>query len=1140
MEEAPVIKRLYVGGLGHTISETELQERFGKFGNVTETEIVTRKDEKGNPTKTFAYINITLSEKELKKCVSALNKTKWKGGTLQIELAKESFLHRLARERQEASIKKEKPGGNGMTDVLESMKKSGFTDFHMKAVPGTEVPNHKDWVVGKFGRVLPILHLKGQHRSKIIKYDPSKYCHNLKKLDQDLTEMIPISKLTWHLEEGDDSMSQKRQGHFPAYKPPKKKMRVQDGDSVRRTELHSYGQFSSKTTSMAAGKLIQSSTPKTKGQSKEHSAHQKLGTASTPCRHRNHLSESDIDSEEEIRAIIEREREVRQDNPDIEQEENMEVVREDFELKYRTHWSLQKAQDAKQAHTGCNGELRTTDNQSGYDSADTDEIIAVTRTPNNEKKEAPKESKADTLGKDEKPKMHATNSGSCFSNGLILDKPKRGGRAKPEKASDSKAEQNSITNKCKAGDSESSVSDLDTSEPEGDEDYKRMMQGCYRLDLTLEELERLASENTKAIDKDTASNPNDTPCKSTEFPVNSTGNIAKKSKEITTRKKGISPEEIISAILEGGSSDEENPKRKKLNLKVPPFRGIGSLSRELTKGELGTQDSQDNQTSSDLVDPEASKRVSQYSGSASKKPNCKSLKENSTDSLGACILKSGEDSDYSKLRAKSSEVESSGVSVLSERKNSKNLKSIGKETKIETSIKGSSFAHCKNMRSEEPALDSAKATSMSDKKEKQLQDNEKRLTALQERQKERELQKKLIQGALTSLETQSANKQKHIVFDSEDESENKDEVQESMKGGSSGQLLGKEFTTKTSGKLFESSDDESETTDEEDDRFKIKPHFEGKAGEKLMHLQSRFGTDERFRMDARFLESDSEQEDESKVEIDEEEELTLEKKRNLDILKNLLNIGAELSKPRKQTANAKKFKDMNTLRYDPTREDHAVFERKPENTEKESKAKRKKQKEEAQKLPEVSKEIFYDVTVDLKEILGSTKCDEKTEQIPWDKHEDVEEATPAEGETFVFSNGTDREEETSGFRFSFFGAEEERLPMKEEPYVIETIKASRVAWQEDPRFQDSSSEDDETEEVEREDVEEMSPALPQTNIRFFFFSRDDDRLKEGPKLFCKSSNLDEDRDDWESRRQTLLEDCRKKHKDARRKVKAKH
>uniref|UniRef100_A0A8D0C114 Nucleolar protein 8 n=2 Tax=Salvator merianae TaxID=96440 RepID=A0A8D0C114_SALMN len=94
MEQTPILKRLYVGGLAHSISEAELQERFSKFGKVSEIEIVTRKDEQGIPTKTFAYINITLSEKELKRCLSILNKTKWKGGTLQIELAKESFLHR--------------------------------------------------------------------------------------------------------------------------------------------------------------------------------------------------------------------------------------------------------------------------------------------------------------------------------------------------------------------------------------------------------------------------------------------------------------------------------------------------------------------------------------------------------------------------------------------------------------------------------------------------------------------------------------------------------------------------------------------------------------------------------------------------------------------------------------------------------------------------------------------------------------------------------------------------------------------------------------------------------------------------------------------------------------------------------------
>ncbi|KAF7478258.1 Hypothetical predicted protein [Marmota monax] len=156
-------KRLFVGGLGQAISETDLQIQFSRFGEVSDVEIITRKDDQGNPQKIFAYINIKVAEEDLKKCMSVLNKTKWKGGTLQIQLAKESFLHRLAQEREEAKSKKEK-STTGNTNVSEKM---GGIDFQMKAVPGTEVPGHKNWVVSKFGRVLPVLHLKNQHKRKI-------------------------------------------------------------------------------------------------------------------------------------------------------------------------------------------------------------------------------------------------------------------------------------------------------------------------------------------------------------------------------------------------------------------------------------------------------------------------------------------------------------------------------------------------------------------------------------------------------------------------------------------------------------------------------------------------------------------------------------------------------------------------------------------------------------------------------------------------------------------------------------------------------------------------------------------------------------------------------------------------------------
>nr|XP_060621900.1 nucleolar protein 8 isoform X1 [Anolis sagrei ordinatus] len=1138
MEQSPNMKRLYVGGLGHTVSEVELQERFGKFGNVTETEILTRKDEQGNPTKTFAYINITISEKELKKCISVLNKTKWKGGTLQIEIAKESFLHRLARERQEANEKKEKPYENSMVNVLESMKKSGVVDFSVKAVPGTEVPNHKDWVVSKFGRVLPILHLKNQHKKKIIKYDPSKYCHNLKKLDQDHCETVPISQLTWHLEEGDESISKKRQGQFPVInKPPKKKMRVQNSDSLNNTSLNSSCQFSSEATSTVPTKLVENHTSNVRKQSKEQTRSQKPTTGLTPHWNTNSLFESDVDSEEEIRAIIAREREIHNINTDVEPEDNMEIVGDNFELKYATHWSLQRTCDSKKT---CTETMKTAENKSDYDSDDTDEIIAVNKMPNKkEKSGTPKTPKVVKQGKVKGPKggiliNNATGSESFGLKTLISDKSKVGKRSVPGKMSDSKAdaEKNSISSQCTSEDDGSSLH-LDTSGSEGDDDYETMTQNCYRLDLTLEELGRLAAEHSEGTEEDAESNQSANQCKTNIFQNNSIRSVPKAS--TSSPKQCICPEDIVSALLEEENSDEDNRKKKKASVKVQPFRGIGSLSGELTKGKLEIHESQARKASG----PHDVETLQSISKSLGKKLNGKSVSFKKTDSkqINHQVI-SGVSPDNSTSSAANSETESSDETSASESEDLGSLKAASEERIKVDRIKDSCLALDKNLnKSEEIFLDSTKGTSKLGETEKRLQDNAKRLTALQEKKKEWEMQKKLIQGALTNLEIQSTNKKKHIVFDSD--SENEADIQEDSKEGSSGNA-GKEFTTKTSGKLFESSEDESDASDEDGDRFEIKPQFEGKAGEKLMHLQSRFGTDERFRMDARFLESDSEQEDESKiVKVDEEEGLAVEKKKNLEILKNLLHIDVEAPKPSKLTSNAKKFKDMNALRYDPTREDHTVFEKKPKTPEKESKAKKKKKREEAQKLPEVSKEIFYEVAVDLKEVFGSTKQEERKEEISWDKREDVEETPLADTETFNFTAGNNAPEGSSGFTFSFFGAEENRSPVNKEPYTIETVKPTKVAWQEDPRFQDSSSEDDEPEIVQNDDVQERPPTRLQSNIRFFFFSQDDDRLKEGPKLFCKSLDLDEDRDNWESRRQMLLEDCRKKHKDARRKVKVK-
>lgn len=89
-----------------------------------------------------------------------------------------------------------------------------------------------------------------------------------------------------------------------------------------------------------------------------------------------------------------------------------------------------------------------------------------------------------------------------------------------------------------------------------------------------------------------------------------------------------------------------------------------------------------------------------------------------------------------------------------------------------------------------------------------------------------------------------------------------------------------------------------------------------------------------------------------------------------------------------------------------------------------SKSARRKKREEAQKLPEVSKEIYYDVFCDLKAVFGQKKegKPEEEEMTTWDQHveaEEEEELPEARADT------REAERESSGFHFSFFGDEAE-------------------------------------------------------------------------------------------------------------------
>ncbi|XP_070559540.1 nucleolar protein 8-like [Ptychodera flava] len=212
-----VQKRLYVGGLFTGIQEHDLKERFSKFGDVLSVEIKSRKNETGETVKTFAYVHLQSTEEKVKKCFSIYNNTKWRGQQMSIQNAKEDFITRLRKERQLSEHPKEENKKQVSESKLEkNFAAAGVQNFTKKgAVPGTPIPGEKNWIVGKFGQVLPIVHVRRKDKKKLMKYDPSKRTHNLKKLDSHTdSDVNSVSGLTWELGENDSENYKKRKGEF--------------------------------------------------------------------------------------------------------------------------------------------------------------------------------------------------------------------------------------------------------------------------------------------------------------------------------------------------------------------------------------------------------------------------------------------------------------------------------------------------------------------------------------------------------------------------------------------------------------------------------------------------------------------------------------------------------------------------------------------------------------------------------------------------------------------------------------------------------------------------------------------------------------------------------------------------------------
>ncbi|KAL4843670.1 hypothetical protein H8958_019089 [Nasalis larvatus] len=387
---------------------------------------------------------------------------------------------------------------------------------------------------------------------------------------------------------------------------------------------------------------------------------------------------------------------------------------------------------------------------------------------------------------------------------------------------------------CSSGEDADSASEL--ADSEGDKEYnamiyKKKQTNCLRVNLTLADLEQLAGTDQKVPNENTESDGLETmtQCKSDrgfKSPNTPTG--------LHRRRECICPEDIVASLLEEEESTcgKQKPKKNNLKPKFQVFKGGGcsyekeSIKKKSLKDSVAPNNINKDQNSMKHVDPSITSMEdgSPYVNGSSEGKKSLSLSAK-THNIGF-----DKDSCRSATKTEASEEERSDSSSLTSLE--KSPKVLSKDTEeIKTDF----------------SLSISNSSDLSGK-DKHTEDDEKHLAALETRQKAKEAQKKLVHNALTNVDGHPEDKLTHIIFgsDSECETEETSTQEESCPG----EECVKESMGETSRKLPDSSDDEESDSEDNSNRLKIKPQFEGRAGQKLMDLQSHLGTDDRFCMNS--------------------------------------------------------------------------------------------------------------------------------------------------------------------------------------------------------------------------------------------------------------------------------------------------
>ncbi|KAI9590627.1 probable RNA-binding protein CG14230 [Glossina fuscipes] len=104
--------RFFVANLPVNTKEKHLRQLFQDYGEIENIEVKSKENVLDNEKKVIAFVTLRITASEAQYCLKDLNVQKVQGQQVKVSLAKESFLERLKREREEA---KETAEGKSVT-----------------------------------------------------------------------------------------------------------------------------------------------------------------------------------------------------------------------------------------------------------------------------------------------------------------------------------------------------------------------------------------------------------------------------------------------------------------------------------------------------------------------------------------------------------------------------------------------------------------------------------------------------------------------------------------------------------------------------------------------------------------------------------------------------------------------------------------------------------------------------------------------------------------------------------------------------------------------------------------------------------------------------------------------------------------